>query len=126
MSSLNKYISGFSRDPNAWLNRVSGEVNANRAQKAVADDKASSISFISTCSNFLSGLASALKGGGGFVRELEAPLYPYDNAHAYDLKCLGADMYAAVLSYSTAEKAHARRTRSGTTIGQGNGSQESA
>ena len=113
MSSLNKYISGFSRDPNAWLNRVSGEVNAHCARKAVADNKANSFSLISACSDFLSGLASALKGGGGFVRELEAPLYPYDNAHAYDLKCLGADMYAAVLSYTTAEKAHARRTRSG-------------
>lgn len=105
MSSLKKHIAGFSRDPNAWLNRVSGEANANRARKAAADNKAKSFSLDSSFSEFLSGLASALKGGGGFVRELEAPQYPYDDAHAYDLKCLGADMYAAVLSYSTAETA---------------------
>ena len=42
-------------------------------------------------------------GGGGVFRELESPLYLYRDAHAHDLNRLGADMYAAFLSHSTAE-----------------------
>ena len=95
MSALKKYVLGPPRDPNVWLNHISGEVNANRAREAVVDSKVKSYSFVANYSDFVSGLASALKGGGGVFRELEAPLYPYHDAHAYDLNCLGADMYAA-------------------------------
>ena len=75
--------------------------------------------FITNYADFVSGLVSALKGGGNVFRKLEAPLYPYRDAHAYDLNCLGADMYAAILSHSMPETANARRTRSGDTSLQG-------
>lgn len=119
MSALEKYVLGPLRDPNVWLNRLSGEVNANRARATVVDNAATSYPFVRRNSDFLSGLASAMKGGGHVFRELEAPLYPYRDAHAYDLNCLGADMYAAILSHSTAEMANARRTRSENTTGHG-------
>ena len=119
MNALKKYFPGPLRDPNVWLNRLSGEANANRARATVVDNEAKSYPFVARYSDFVSGLASALKGGGGVFRELEAPLYPYRDAHAHDLNCLGADMYAAFLSHSTAEMANARRTRSGNTTGHG-------
>ena len=114
MSAFAKYIPGPLRDPNVWLNRISGKANANRARAAADDRQARSNSFVASYSDFVSGLTSALKGGGSVFRELEAPLYPYRDAHAYDLNCR-ADMYAAILCYSTAETANARRTRSGNT-----------
>ena len=119
MSALKKYVLGPPRDPNDWLNHISGEGNANRARAAVVDNKVKSFSFVANYSDFVSGLASALKGGGGVFRELEAPLYPYHDAHTYDLNCLGADMYAALLSHSKAQMANARRTKSGNTSGHG-------
>lgn len=119
MSALEKYVLGPLRDPNVWLNRLSGEVNASRARATVVDNEAKSYPFVARNSDFISGLASAMKGGGGVFRKLEAPLYPYRDAHAHDLKCLGADMYAAILSHSTAEMANARRTRSGNNTGHG-------
>lgn len=119
MSAFERYIPGPLRDPNGWLNRLSGEPNANRPRAAADGERARSNPFIASYADFVSGLASALKGGGGVFRELEAPLYPYRDAHAYDLKCLGADMYAAILSHSMTETANARQPRSGDTSRQG-------
>ncbi len=113
MSARKKHLSGPPRDPNIWLNFLCGQLSANHAGVAVVDKKLKAISFVANGSNFLSGLISALKGGGDFFRDLEAPVYPYDDAHAYDLKCLGADMYAALVSHSMSEMADARRTKSG-------------
>ena len=118
MSAFEKYIPSPLRDPTAWLNRLSGEAHATHAR--AADGKQSrSNPFITNYADFVSGLVSALKGGGDVFRKLEAPLYPYRDAHAYDLNCLGADMYAAILSHSMTEMANVRRTRSGNTTGHG-------
>ena len=118
MSAFEKYIPSPLRDPNAWRNRPSGEAHATQAREA--DGKqARSNPFITNYADFVSGLVSALKGGGNVFRKLEAPLYPYRDAHAYDLNCLGADMYAAILSRSMTETANARRTRSEDTSRQG-------
>ena len=118
MSAFEKYIPSPLRDPNAWLNRPSGEAHATHAREA--DGKqARSNPFITNYADFVSGLVSALKGGGNVFRKLEAPLYPYHDAHAYDLNCLGADMYAAILSHSMKETANVRPTRSGDTPRQG-------
>ena len=113
MSARNKHIPGPPRDPNIWLHFFCGQVSANHAEAADVDKKPIAISFVANGSNFLSGLISTLKGGGDVFRDLEAPVYPYDDAHEYDLKCLGADMYAALVSHSMSEMTDAGRTKSG-------------
>ena len=62
MSALKKYVLGPLRDPNVWLNRLSGEVNANRARATVVDNKAKSYPFVKKVFGFCIGTGFCAEG----------------------------------------------------------------
>ena len=54
MNALNRYVLGPLRDPSVWLNRLSGEVNANRARATLVDNAATPYPFVTKYSDFVS------------------------------------------------------------------------